>query len=903
MKSYQTRLLETGGPQTLLAKCPPVARIPEVMITKPLLFACACLGAFAVLADDLNLNAPHGGPGEAHPIRRNYAPDRSAGFSHMSLDITPSFEQHTITGKVVFNFKPVAKSLDQLELNASDMTIDGVESSAKIQAWQYAKDKLIVTFAEAIPAGQDSTLSIRYHAQPVKGLYFRTPDMGYKAGDEHLFTQGEAIDNRYWYPCPDEPIDKYTTEVTCHVPEGMTVLSNGRLVSNEKDGAGLNAFHWSQEKPHANYLVSLVAGYFKSVEDKHNDTPLAMYVPPSDIAEAPNSFVDTKDIMDFFEHEIGVPFPWAKYYQVLVQDFMEGGMENTSLTTETEFTLFTPATENLHSSQGLVSHEMAHQWFGDLVTCKDWSQIWLNEGFATYYSTLYDGHKDGEDAMLYNFYKRLRSLTSSSNTAPIVNRKFESPDDIFGSLVYDKASYVLRMLRTQLGADLYRKCIKTYLERHQYGSVVTEDLSDVIEELSGKSYDQFFDQWMYHGLFPQLSVSYSWDEKTKLAKITIQQTQAVNDEVLLFDFPLNIAFKGKSGRIEKTVTVKQTSEDFYFALPEAPDQVRLDPRVEVLAKITIDLPPAMIAAELADDSDVVARLDAVASLRDKKDHATIDQLSRALNHDPFYGVRIDAASALASMRSDESLKVLIASLDQKDARVRNAVASGIAAFYKPAAKEAVLKALASEQNPDIEAQYIRGLANYSEPEIHDRLLTCLKSQSYRNRLTEAAISTMRTQDDAAYAEPIRKALEERRADFTTGGVSSALDAIAFLSRNDERKDFVRGFLIAFLNDKNVSIRNGAIRALGTLGDARAIAVLQTFANASREIPEQAPAEAAIQSIRSNRKQGDNLKDLRDTVSDLQKENRQLRKDLDTLQKKFEAIPELPPAKKSKKQSK
>ena len=364
-----------------------------------LLSALLCLTTTAIADDDFD--APHGGPDKAHAATRQYAPDRDAGFVHMSLDITPDFKQRTIEGTVTYTFNPISKPLPELNLNAAEMNILSVESSEKIQAWQVTSDSLVITFAAAIPTNHESRVTIHYSAEPEKGLYFRTPEMGYKPGDEHLFTQGEAIDNRYWYPCPDSPNEKFTTEITCHVPEDMTVLSNGRLLSSDKDSAGLKAVHWSQEKPHANYLVSLVAGYFKSVEDKHNDTPLALYVPASDIQEAPNSFRDTKDIMDFYEHEIGVPYPWAKYYQVMVQDFMEGGMENTSLTTLTELSLFTPATENLRDSQSLVAHEMAHQWFGDLVTCKDWSHIWLNEGFATFYALLYDGYKNGNDSMVY----------------------------------------------------------------------------------------------------------------------------------------------------------------------------------------------------------------------------------------------------------------------------------------------------------------------------------------------------------------------------------------------------------------------------------------------------------------------------------------------------------------------
>ena len=751
-------------------------------------------------------------------------------------------------------------------------------------------DRLVITFASALPTGHETHVSIRYNAQPEKGLYFRTPELGYKPGDEHLFTQGEAVDNRYWYPCPDSPNEKFTTEITCHVTNGMTVLSNGRLVSQEKDASGRTAFHWSQEKPHANYLVSLVAGYFKSVDDKHKDTPLALYVPPSDIQEAPNSFRETSDIMDFYEHEIGVAFPWAKYYQVIVQDFMEGGMENTSLTTLTETTLFTSATENLRNSQGLVAHEMAHQWFGDLVTCKDWSHIWLNEGFATFYASLYDGHKNGPDSMLYGFYGSARRLLSSTNDeGTIVNRKFTHPDDIFGPLPYQKGSWVLRMLRAQLGEDLYRRCIKTYLERHQYGSVVTEDLSAVIEELSGRSYDQFFDQWVYHARFPDVAAAYSWDEKTKLAKISLQQKQTLNEDVLLFNFPLTVAFNGPSGRVEKTITVKNQSEDFYFSLPEAPTGVRLDPHLEVLAKISFDVPPPMLEAQLADKDDLAGRLLAVAALKDKKDHASVAKLKTALNHDAFYGVRVEAANALSSIHSDESLEALLVSMDQSDARVRNAVSSALTDFYKPDACQAEIKALSSEKNPGIKAQDIKGLGKYAKPEVRALLLPLLNSHSYRNSLADAAIAAMRVQDDISYLAPIRLTLEQHRDDFTTRGFLGGLDTVAFLARDQEKKDDVRQFLSNYVNDKNSLIRVGAIKSLGTLQDPRAMSILETLAEAGKETPEQPAAAAALQAIRAGRHPADNLQELRDMVLDLQKQNRQLRKDFETLQKTLHII--------------
>src|SRR5437773_3076286 len=645
---------------------------------------------------------------------RKYAPDREVDALNLALDVTPDFKQRTVEGKATLRFKPIARPVEELKLDAVDLEVHSVTATEKIQTYQVTDEKVIVTFAEPIPPDKEAAVTVTYHAEPRQGLYFRTPEMGYKEGDTHLFTQGEEIEARHWYPCFDSPNEKFTSEITCRVSDGMTVMSNGRLVSEEKDPVtGLVAVHWSQDKPHANYLITLVAGFFKKIEDKHNNIPLAFYTPPSEINQAASSFRDTKDIMAFFEQEIGVPYPWAKYDQVCVNDFVAGGMENTSATTLTDYTLFTMATENIRDSQGLVAHEMAHQWFGDLVTCKDWSHIWLNEGFATYYESLYEGRKNGRDAMLYELYQRARSITGTPNdTNAIVRRTYDSPREMFSYLAYPKGGWVLHMLRSQLGEDLYRRCIKTYLERHQFDNVVTEDLRAVIEELSGRSYDQFFEQWLYHAHHPELEVTNSWDEKDKLAKVTVKQTQSLSENVLLFHFPLAIRFKGKFGATDRQVQVKDKEEDFYFPLPEAPQIVRLDPEYTLLAKIKFQAPNPMLDAQLADKDDAIGRLLAIEQLSAKKDKETVAKLKERLNNDAFYGARLEASKALRSIHTDESLEALLISTKQSDARVREQVVGDVGNFYRESAYETTRKTLETEKNPDILSTAIRALGGY-----------------------------------------------------------------------------------------------------------------------------------------------------------------------------------------------
>jgi aminopeptidase N len=822
---------------------------------------------------------------------RKYAADRDVQVLHLAIDVTPNFQDRTIAASTVIRFKPLALPAREIKLDAVDFTVQSVTSSEKIQAYQVTSSNIIVTFSEPIPADKEASVTVAYTAAPAQGLYFRTPEMGYKPGDTHLFSQGESIEARHWYPCLDAPDQKFTSEITCRLPQGMVSISNGRLVSEEKDAAsGLMVSHWSQDQPHANYLISLVAGYFNKLEDKHRDVPLTFYTPPSEFKEATNSFRDTRDIMAFFEEEIGVPYPWAKYSQVCVNDFVAGGMENTSATTLTDSTLFTDATENINDSESLVSHEMAHQWFGDLVTCKDWTDIWLNEGFATYYETLYNGHKNGRDAMRYELYQRIKQITGMSNdTNSVVRRTYDSPEDMFGYLAYPKGGWVLHMLRAELGTDLYRRCIKTYLERHRYGNVVTEDLRAVIEELSGRSYDQFFDQWVYHAHNPELECSYSWDEKSRLAKLSVRQAQAISDAVLLFNVPLTVRFKTKSSVTDRVIRVTEKQEDFYFQLDSTPELVRLDPELSLFAKISFPVPNGMLALQLADDKDVIGRLLAIEQISPRHDKEAVEQMKHALNNDSFYGVRIEAARALRSMHTDESLDALLASTNQPDARVRRQVVSDLGAFYSDKIFAADRQILETEKNPAIQSAAIDNLGAYAKPETRDLLVKFLNTPSFHNEVAVAATVAMRSQDDPTNIAPLMEALSAHESDYTSRGLARGLGTLAYLARNEDKKDAVREFLIARVNDKRKSVQTASIDALATLGDPKALGVLETFANASKESQEGAAAQRAVATLRAARKPVDDFKNLRQEVMDLEKANRELHQQLADLKKKVESI--------------
>jgi aminopeptidase N len=826
---------------------------------------------------------------ESQEPPRRYAPDRHVDVTHVSIDVTPDFASRTMHGVTTIAFTPMVEPLKELRLDAIDLDIVSVKSPARIAGYTTDDKAIVVTFDPAIPAGEQAAVTVCYDAEPQKGLYFRTPQMGYPGSDVHLFTQGESHEAPYWYPSFDYPNERFSTEVICHVPPEMTVLSNGRLIEETLDPAtGLKAVHWRQDKPHVNYLVALVAGRFEKVEAKYRNIPLAFYTPPSQIAQAANSFRGTADMIEFFEREIGVPYPWDKYDQVVVDDFMAGGMENTSLTVLSDRTLFTDATENIRSSEGLISHELAHQWFGDYVTCKDWSHVWLNEGFATYYATLYRGYHNGHDDMLYDLYTTARRITSRPDDKPIVDRRYEDAEDQFDYRTYSKGGWVLHMLRCRLGEPLYRRAVKTYLDRHALGTAVTEDLREVVEELSGQSFDRFFDQWLYRAGCPKLDVAYSWSQQDGLAKITVKQSSDAG-EGGLFYLPTKVRFRLGSKVIDRDIVIDSAHHDFYFALDAEPNIVRFDPELTLLAKTTFDKPKEMLYTQLADESDVVGRLLAVDALKDKKDKKTVARLKDAVNKDAFYGVRCEAASALQEIHTDKAFDALTECRPQSDARVRLRVVREIGEFYRAQVPALMQGVLASEKNPEIVIAAIRSLGRYHSPETRAILSKYLRSTSYRNELAGAAIDAIRSLDDSVFIPEMMTVLRENEQKFQARAFGEGLDALAYIAREQEDRTQVREFIAGYVNHPRQILRAGAICALGTLGDPKAIPIVQTFCVEEPHDRVQRQAKEAMDKLQEKKLLvPEEVIELRKTVDELRKDTDNLKEQVEDLKKQNQA---------------
>lgn len=823
---------------------------------------------------------------------RKYARDRRVDIEHLKLEVVPDFAQRTVSGVMTMDFAPIGLPLEKLELDAVDLAVTEVSAEgAALADWHVGEEKLVLHFDKAVAPGAKVQVRARWSAAPERGLYFRTPEMGYKPGDTQLWTQGEADLHRFWFPCYDYPNERFSSEIVCDAPAGMEVISNGVLLGKAPAG-DLVRWHWRQDKPHVNYLVALAAGFFHKLEDKAGELPLALYVPPSLKETAEGAFADTRRIIEYYQKETGVAFPWDKYYQVYCLDFIAGGMENTSCTFNAAELLFTPATETLRSLRWLDAHETAHQWFGDLLTCRDWSHLWLNEGFASYYTVLYEAEKNGADAMKHSLWREAERVFNAKDTRPTVWRDYGDPMQQFDTRVYPKGAWILHMLRSQLGPELYRKAITLYLERHRFGIVGTDDLHNVVEEVSGLSFDQFFDQWLYHGGWPDLNVSYSWDAGAKMAKLTVKQTHKVTDQVRLFRVPLPVAFTLKGEKAPRLVKldVHQAEEVFYFHLPSQPEFVRVDPDYTLLARIEFSPPGDMPDRQL--ESDVIGRMIAVRALGKKKDAASVAKLAKRLTGDAFHAVRAEAASVLARVATPEARAALVAGLPgQDDARARKAVVEALASIPHPDAQTALLAHAAVEKNPEILAAIVRSWgARPGDAAIEKALAGHFQKPSFANQVAAATVAAWRAQDDAAAVPGILAALRSSPLDWRTRDHAAALDALAFLSRRQEDRDEVRGFLIEHLTHPRQELRAAAAKALGTLRDPRALAVLEPMlpGGGAFSDPVREAAAKSVQTLQSEQPAPAELKKLWDEVQQLQKKTETMSKQIEEGKKKAAA---------------
>jgi aminopeptidase N len=469
-----------------------------------------------------------------------------------------------------------------------------------------------------------------------------------------------------------------------------------------------------------------------------------------------------------------------------------------------------------------------------------------------------------------------------------VDRVYASPAEQFDFRNYPKASWVLHMLRSQLGPKLFREVIQTYLKRHALQSVETADLHSVFEEKSGKSLDKFFDQWLYHGGVPQLTITYEWHAQDKLAQVTIEQAQQTGDDVLLFEFPTKLRFIVDGKSIEEAIEVQKKRHEFFVRLPAEPQVVRFDPDYTVLAVVDFKQSDNMLLAQLKQNDDLIGRLLACDALAGRPTKASVAALKGALATDNHYGVRKAAAAALAKIGTQESVDVLAGSLNQTDARVRLAVVTELAKCYRDSVRDKLVSMVANEKNPLIVAAAVTGLGKFQGDESRAAVEKALTAVSFGNEATAGAFTAIRDLGDAALAPKLMQTIKDREQQIDPGALAEGMFALARVSQRGRAQREAYDFLTGYLNHPRQSLRTGAIRALGELHDARARAILEPLKAGSPERFTSAVDAALAELDKAAPLAPAEVTELRREIRQLRESQEKLQKTLDELESKSRA---------------
>jgi aminopeptidase N len=840
------------------------------------------LGAFSPRAD-----------GEAQPfqaahVEPRWARDRVADVKHIRLEIKLDFAAREISGTASHRLAPIVGGLRQIEFDQVDLIVEGVAVQGEPAAFESGDGKLVVRLSKELEAGEEVEVSIAYHARPQRGLYFVGPDEAYPNKPVQAWTQGEDEDSRYWFPCYDYPNDKATSEVLATVPAHFFALSNGALIATREDrAAGVKTYHWRHDIPHPAYLITLVAGEFVELKDSLGSLSVLYYVAPGREEDGWRAFANTPRMIEFFARKIGVPYPYAKYAQVAVADFIFGGMENTSATTQTADTLHDARAHLDFTSDPLVAHELAHQWWGDLVTCRDWSHAWLNEGFATYFEALWCEEDLGADEFAWNLRQDRERYFEEARRRyrrPIVCNRYRAPIELFDRHLYEKGGLVLHMLRRMLGDELFFKSLNLYCTRHYGRSVITQDLQQAIEEATGRNLDFFFDQWMYKEGHPELTISTSYDDKQKLATVTVKQTHAGSDGSAAFRFPVTIALIDEDGRERRyRVEAGRAEQAISFAAEQAPKAVIFDPECEILASISHQRSRHELELILRRAPAAIARANAARELGKEGSPAAVEALSAALFDDRFWGVQAEAAKALGEIRTDAALSALSRALSLPHPKARRAVCAALGSFRgRQAAASALIDLLErGDQSYFVEAEAALALGKTRDERAFDVLARMLERDSYLDVIRAHALGGL--------AELREERVIELAKGYCAYGQAArarvaAIGTLAKLgSEIEARRGEILDFLIAMADDREFMVQMRLPAALEELGDSRAIGTLERIGERALDGRLRRRAEEAVAALRRGRSRSEETRLLRDDLEKMREENRKLKERLERLE--------------------
>ena len=799
-----------------------------------------------------------GNPFKAPKATVHQARERTYHVRHLQLNFDVNATEHSAKGVVTHYLTPLKDGLSEIVLDAGqNLKIEKCSIAGQNVTFKHEGGKLTLTPPTPLSVNEVA-VEIKYELPSSKGgnglmgaggLVWIDPRADDPTRRPALYTQGETETNHFWVPCYDFPNDKVTSETITTVPEGWTVIGNGVEGKTTRSAANkTKTYRWKMSQPHSTYLLSLVAGEMDVLRSSWEGKPL-IYAAPKGMGDLLKpSFEHTPDMLSFYSKTFGVKYPWSKYAQTCVPDF-GGGMENVSATTMGIF--LSDARSAKNSNASLTSHELGHQWFGDLVTCNDWGDTWLNEGFATFAETIYIEHLQGKDAYEQ---ERVGNLRGYLNEARRYKRAestqlYANADNMFDAHTYNRGSLVLHMLRRELGDKAFFAGIKSYLNKHAYKNVVTADFSEAMSAAGKRDLTPWFQQWVFSPGHPVLEYSWSYDDAGKSVVLKVKQTQDTKDGTPVYNLPIKVAILNANdmkANSSVSVTSDKSEQEFRIPVSVKPDALLIDPERDLLAEIK---PAKWESAELGaivkfapsyQDRSKAAR--ALLASDPDKSETTVKLVAQAVAKETSDTAATGMLEALAGTKQ-EFLRTLYRQQTQSKQAGRRAVAlSALGTLPANDEDTALLKKIAMDDSEPYSAVSgaLKGLAKIDLAGNLDIFKHQVDMKSSRDQLAFAAVGAL---SEAKLEKGVPILISAAKPGHNNFLRYTAINAIGSLSAGD--KEVLDLLLATLKEDGSPFLQNAAIAALKDRKEKSAIEPLSELSKSSKSEDVRDAAKSAV----------------------------------------------------------
>ncbi|OHX67224.1 M1 family metallopeptidase [Flammeovirga pacifica] len=611
------------------------------------------------------------------PYQATY--DQAFKLLHSQLKVSFNWEQQRLNGDAILTLQPYFYPQKDVILDAKNFDLHKIElvnqNGKGLGDLDYSYDSLQIHIALNKEYTKDDILyiHINYTAKPNeretqgsaaitedKGLYFINPKGDEIGKPQQIWTQGETAANSCWFPTFDHPNVKMKQDIYMTVQNKYVSLSNGKLVSQQKNSDGTRTDHWKQELPHSVYLTMMAVGDFAIVKDEWRGKEVSYYVEPDYEKYARTIFGNTPEMMEYFSKRFDYPFPWDKYSQIIIRDFVSGAMENTSASTFMESVQITDREKLDQDWDFIIAHELFHHWFGDLVTTESWSNLPLNESWANYSEYLWREHKQGKDEADYNIQSELESYLYEAETKqePLIRYHYQNKEDMFDSHSYAKGGYILNLLRNTIGDDAFFEGAALYLKNNAFKPAEIAHLRLAFEEVTGQDLNWFFDQWFMKSGHPTLFIKDSFVNGT--VKLLIRQEQDP-EYTPIYTLPTKVSFIWADGKREiRNITVNKEVETFQFSFENAPAVVIFDPEHIIPGVFNHSKTSSAYKVQAKYAKHIMHKIEAIDKLGEAitSDPSIIADAKEYLSDD-FWGVREHAVNVFSDYQGTGDMQEVI----------------------------------------------------------------------------------------------------------------------------------------------------------------------------------------------------------------------------------------------------